>query len=410
MAIGICRRRRSGLFGKRGSMRKFAFFWLWCLVFTIPWASIVVLPGVGTIASTIGLIAFSTGVLTLFITGRVRKLSVTYLLILLFFTWGLLSCLWSIVPSVTEQGEFTYVRLLAMTWLIWEFAREKPQQIKLLQAYVLGAFVSLAQLFINYSKQQHLGLGGGRFTIDHYDPNFLGIILTLAIPFAWYLIQHSHSRWTMLMNGGYIPLAIIGILLTASRGATVAAVVALAYIVLTYVHVNRGKKIALFVMILMAFVVGGLLVPAANFQRLGTIGNSVSTGSLDHREYIWQAGMTVFFMHPFLGVGTNAFPDAIEPLYALRVAHNFFLSVLVERGMIGFTLFLVLFIQLLLSTRKMEKSERHLWVIVLLAWAVGGMSLSLDNDKDTWFVWGMVAAQAALSHRQSAQSKKGDEL
>jgi O-antigen ligase len=145
--------------------------------------------------------------------------------------------------------------------------------------------------------------------------------------------------------------------------------------------------------------------------------DEIAQGSLTGRTIIWTAGWEIFREHPFLGVGANAFrlmvsrvlaepirpdePDAAPP------AHNTFLSVLVEQGIIGFTLFCALLVVLALSVREMPLLPRRLWIVCLGVWVLGVSGLTWEMRKPTWFFFGLLIAQSGnvvRERRRLAQS------
>ena len=74
------------------------------------------------------------------------------------------------------------------------------------------------------------------------------------------------------------------------------------------------------------------------------------------------------------------------------VAHNSFISVMVEQGIIGLSIFLALFLSLFIRSLHMSGPVRSLWIISLLTWSVGVMDLTWEYRKPTWFLFGMIAA------------------
>jgi O-antigen ligase len=128
-------------------------------------------------------------------------------------------------------------------------------------------------------------------------------------------------------------------------------------------------------------------------------------GTLTGRTVIWKAGWELFRDHPFLGIGANAFRLIVsrvlaEPIHAdeygsasMPAAHNTFLSVLVELGVIGFALFCALLGALALSLRAMPPFQQKLWIVCLAVWVVGVSSLTWEMRKPTWFFLGLLTAQ-----------------
>ena len=84
----------------------------------------------------------------------------------------------------------------------------------------------------------------------------------------------------------------------------------------------------------------------------------------------------------------NSTPNEIVEL----VAHNTFISVLVEEGLIGFVLFVLILAGLWQGASTLRTPEKRLWMIVLLVWTVGVMELTWEYRKPTWLLFGLLAA------------------
>ena len=95
---------------------------------------------------------------------------------------------------------------------------------------------------------------------------------------------------------------------------------------------------------------------------------------------------------PFIVVGAGAFDTCVQPIMGIAwVAHNTFLSVLVEEGVIGFALFGLMLCSLWSRILKAAPLERRLWMVMLLAWAIGVMDLTWESRKPTWLVFGLMS-------------------
>jgi O-antigen ligase len=130
-------------------------------------------------------------------------------------------------------------------------------------------------------------------------------------------------------------------------------------------------------------------------DRLATIGSSIAARDLGGRVDLWYGGTALFIKHPLLGVGSGAFDKANE---IGSVAHNTFLSVLAELGIIGFLLFFVILVVVVSQAVHHSKSNSLFWLTVLAVWAIGISALTWEFRKPTWLFLSLVVISANLLH------------
>jgi O-antigen ligase len=174
---------------------------------------------------------------------------------------------------------------------------------------------------------------------------------------------------------------------------------------------NWGRNLLILAFVALAGIGAWLFMPEKSWSRLSTIGSEISQGTLNERTMIWQIGWPVFGRAPFQGVGAGAYAPIVEhtlglasdvagaevgsPAAARLVAHNTFFSILVEQGVVGFVLFFLLLLTLIVSAWRLPRIERIFWLCILLTWAVGSLDLSWEQRKPTWFIFGLLIAFAA---------------
>jgi O-antigen ligase len=360
------------------------------------------------------MLAAGLGVLAIIESGRIRRPAPGHILMALFVLLAGGSYLWSLYPEGTVTQTVTYIQLLIMVWLIWELASRGQEQMRLMQAYVLGTFVSgidTVYLFLSHQESVYQRYAGARL-----DANDLGLMMALSIPLSYFLLIQSKgmAAWVYRLQ---LVLAGTTVLLTASRGAALASVVALAIVPLTHARLTPRQRIA--VLLTASLLVCGalLFVPSTSWERLSTIPEEFSQGTFTGRTVIWTAAWELFRTHPILGVGANAFRLTAsrilaEPIRAdesgspqAPAAHNTFLSVLVEEGVIGFAVFCALLSVLALSLRGLPPFQQKLWLVLLGVWVVGVSSLTWEMRKPTWFFFGLLMAQCGtMARKRQTQS------
>jgi O-antigen ligase len=365
---------------------------LWLFAFTIPLENAFILPGVGTMGRLVGLVTFVVGVLAVLDSGKLRSLSATHLLMAAFVAWASITYFWSAAPETTIEVLQSYIQLLAVVWLIWELAPQPQQQARLMQAYLLGTVVFAVTTIL----QNPDGSAFQRQVAFNINPNDAGLRLALSVPIALYLAATERNGWLAWLYRLQIVVAGCGLFFTASRGALLALGVALLMIPLTFRMWTRRQRMTMGVAIAFAAIAAITIVPSTAWQRMATAGTEIQSGTMNDRTVIWRTGLEVFADHPFVGVGAGGFGAGLQRKMSFSwAAHNTFLSVLVELGVIGFAIFLFLLVTLAYSTLGIPAFERNLWLVMLSTWAVGVSAMTWENSKPTWFLFGLLAANVA---------------
>jgi O-antigen ligase len=379
-----------------------AFWALTAFTFCIPWENIVVIPGVGTIAKVAGLLAFVVALVALADSRTLRPLSAPHLPMVLFVLWACLSYLWTSSSARSPASIATWPQLLGLVWLIWQFAPDAADVIFLLKAYVLGSYVSSLDtiaVYVTGQKMEHYH----RYVASGFNPDDLGLILVLSLPMTLYICASAPQGKRLWIYWLQPAAAVTAILLTASRGAALAGVCSLIIIPLVWKQL-AGRTTSLLLAGALTASVAALVVPDTSWQRIAGTFEELRTGTLNKRITFWKAGIDVLEEHPIVGVGSGAYAPSVEKTLGsvkgdVAVAHNTFISVLVEVGAIGLSLWLTILLTLALSLRRMPQLELRFWAVLLLAWGIGVMAATWETRKPTWLLFGMLAAHAAACDR-----------
>jgi O-antigen ligase len=381
---------------------------LLCLfVFSIPWEKSVWVPGVGTVSRFLGMVALTGGLLAALRRRWIRPLNLALVLAGTFALWVWITRFWSLAPDATAARGWTFVQLLAMSWLIWDQARVPERPIQLMRAYVAGALLASLATLLRYAQNQQTYYR--RYAAAGFDPNDLALTVALSIPMALYLASRGREAWRWACRAAVLP-AIAAILLAASRTALIAAFLAFCFVVFTWRTSDRSQRVS-GALLLALLLLGTLrLAPSASRERLSSLPAELTQGTLHNRTRIWKTGLKVLRRHPIAGVGAGAYPEAVRPVLgrpALQgheyVAHNTFLSVLVECGLIGFSLFAALLAALAVFVWVMPSAERVLWAVMLAVWAAGVSTLTWEHRKPGWLIFALIMTQWAHAFRQEGK-------
>jgi len=254
-------------------------------------------------------------------------------------------------------------------------------------------------------------LSGALRAFGHFDqPNpfagYLTTILPLAICMALCPANPTRFRWFALAAAGLLG---IGIGLSQSRGAWLGALVAGGCLLLAWSQSTRRLLIpcVLGAALVLALAVSGLL-PAAILDRFGqtveyfgvfdvrTVEVTSENWAVVERMAHWQAGWYMFLDHPWLGVGAGNYGQAYGQYFvgmwreALGHAHNYYINILAELGVVGAGLLLLLlglaFGQLGGALVRSGFRRDPFWRAVLAGAFAGLVVFCVHNMFDSLFV------------------------
>ena len=277
-------------------MRRIAWLLLLLFAFAITWEySLDLGEPLGNIARIVGLLLLLAAIPAALQSGRLRSLGSMLWLVLALYLWFCCTCFWTIEPGVTFDRMRGFFQEMMVVWLVWEFAESAGDLRALLRATVAGSWVLAVLTLASFATAEAIASDQVRFSATGQDPNDLARFLDLAFPMAALLVN-SESRWPWrLLAAGYLPLGFVAVLLTASRGGFLAAVVALAGsgLLQAYGHPKRLMAGALALPPLAAIL--WLIVPSGTLGRLATISEQLQHGDLNQRLTSGgPAGMPLF--------------------------------------------------------------------------------------------------------------------
>jgi len=378
-------------------MRRIAWGLLLLFAFAIPWEySLDLGVPLGNIARITGLVLLLAAVPAILQAGRLRIPGPLQWLVLAYFLWFCCTYFWTIEPLVTLSRMRAYFQETMVVWLVWEFA-ESPRDLRsLLRAYVAGSWVLAVLTVADFSSAQAVAATQFRFAAAGQDPNDVARFLDLGFPLAA-LLLNGESRWAgRLLALGYLPLGLFAVLLTASRGGFLAAVVALAGCGLLLIR-NHAKGVAAGFLALPAIGAAvWLTLPRAIFERLATIPEELTGGDLNKRLNIWAAGWEAFLKAPLLGSGAGTFVSAAGTA-PIDTAHNTALSILVGGGLCGLFLAMAIVALAAHSAWQTKGALRLALVTALLVWAVTSLVATVEENRTTWLLLALIALAGRLA-------------
>ena len=347
-------------------MRRIAWGLLLLFAFAIPWEySLELGEPLGNIARLVGLFVLLAAIPAVLASGRLRTPGPMLWLTLALYLWLCCSYFWTIAPLATLDKLRGYFQEMMILWLVWEFAGDARDLRTLLRVFVAGSWVLALLTMANFATTQAVA-EQIRFVAAGQDPN------------------------------GYLPLGLVAVLLTASRGGFVAAVVALAGSSLLLAHGHPRRVLAGVLALPPAAFMLWLMIPRGTFERLATVSELLHGGDLNRRLNIWEAGWHAFARAPFFGTGAGSFVAAAG-LAPVDTAHNTALSIAVAGGLCALFLASLIVAAAIWSIAQTRGPLKWAMAVSLAVWVTTSLVATVEESRTTWLLLALIALAGRLS-------------
>jgi O-antigen ligase len=384
-------------------MRRITWLLLLLFAFAIPWEySLDLGEPLGNIARILGLLLLLAAIPAVLQPGRLRAPGPMQWLVVAFYLWFCCTYFWTIAPDVTPINLRAYFQELMIVWLVWEFAGSAEDLRALLRAAVAGSWVLALLSMATFVSASATAAEQIRIAATGQDPNDVARYLNLSFPLAALLVN-SEPRWPWRwMAAGYLPLGLVAVLLTASRGGFLAAVVGIAggAVLLVQGHPRRLLAGALALPPLAAAL--WFIIPRGSLERLATISEQLHGGDLNQRMNIWTAGWQAFAQAPLCGTGAGTFVSAARTA-SIDTAHNTPLSLAVTGGLCALFLATAIVAVAVWSINRLRGPLRWALALALVVWFITSLVATVEENRTTWLLLAIIALAGRLAVEEPEQ-------
>jgi O-antigen ligase len=290
-------------------------------------------------------------------------------------------------PHATEESALLYAAYGALCFLASQTVLRGSQARKLAAVFsIYGAAVACFALIQGISSNGKLywlrqpRMGGWIYGPYVNHNHYAGLMeMLVPIPLELSLTQLAPIKVRNLAAAGAAIMAGT-VFLSGSRGGMFAVVAELVILFLFFVGQKRGLRHAIALGLFFAIVVALLVWIGGSdlSQRIATIGPLRPEVSTDIRMNINRDGWRMFLKRPILGWGLRTFPTVYPGFrsfytnFFVNEAHNDYLQLLVETGVLGFATMVWFLVTLFRSAiRKIGKWSVEINGAVALACLLG---------------------------------------
>ncbi len=208
--------------------------------------------------------------------------------------------------------------------------------------------------------EQRIAIAGGA-----NDPNDLALLAVTCLPMIVYFMLREKGLKKILLIGSAL-ISVSAIVMTFSRGGFL-GLLAVSFLMLVR-RTGFKNHFLKYAASAIAVILFFSLAPGSFWERIGSITEEMQVDVTDEaqqfsRKTIWLEGLELFYKDPVAGVGFGAFGDALAyhrleaggiPKY--QTAHNSYVLVLAETGLVGFGLYMALIASSILTFRRIRRS------------------------------------------------------
>lgn len=330
------------------------------------------------------------------------KFSSAHLISFLFILWIFISNPTAAISGPNRNWVFTYAQLWILMWLAG-FLLDTPNKHRTLM-WIFSIFTLFTAI---------VAISQGGF-LDEIDPTVraAGLIqgantaaryFIVTFVFLSYLRSVAINNLLRLLAIMGMIITFLGVFYTVSRTGMLLLGVALILLIVLQKNLKHRVQVSIISLVaigVLLFFSGSIL----DFIKGISPAISEGTDTVGIRYAFWKAGLEMWRDHPIVGVGIGMFPSYLKfypnPSYLAvflkgSVAHNMYISMLAETGIIGFLLFFALLFRTLWNFQKSRsivnpeyKPIVNAWLIVFIILLLGGITKTDQADKILWLSMG----------------------
>jgi O-antigen ligase len=339
----------------------------------------------------------------------IKNSSETWLL-LLFLLFSALSLLWAAHPPLGTRRLLYLLSLAPVYFVAADILQENRWKNNILRAIffsgLLAALVALGQFALQFflgiektvalwSKLAKIFLGtsfsevvaansswlvniSGKTVMRAFgffpDPHMFSFFVSMCLLILLgYIVSEKNKKWKKYILAGS-SLMFLALILSFARGAYVGIIAAgIFFLVVYFGRSGNFKKLFIAVSVLAVVVMVFFLGPIKS--RLSSVFD-IQEGSNSERILNWKQALGFISGHPLAGVGLGNYSHSVDPLSQERssiYAHNIFLDISAEAGLLTGLIFLMLLLATFLKAIASKNAVGVGTASAMLYFAVHGI-------------------------------------
>lgn len=291
---------------------------------------------------------------------------------------------WYSIKEFFKLWVWQYVIFL----VIVAFIRRRDYLEEMLATFLLfsgvDCLITLVQVLQHANiENRGIGIGGWLLTISG--------VMCMLLPIALVILMDPRFKNYLKKSAAFATVGIlIGLLCNKSRGAWLTVIIAAPISVFQYLKNNRKY---LFFFCLIVLVIAGFMVTNPKYvQRVQSITNTTTDHSNADRIWCWKSAKRMIEDRPITGVGPGQFYTVyirdyrmVQETQGLPHAHNNFIHIAVEGGLIGLCGFLYFVAYYLYTSYKNYRKSNSPYDLLMFVVFLAHICLMGLIDYTLWY-------------------------
>ncbi|WP_350022543.1 O-antigen ligase family protein [Turicibacter sanguinis] len=286
------------------------------------------------------------------------------------YTW--MTCLWALEIELAVEKSITLTLLFITGILMYNFFYDiQDNKFIIKSLFWAGIFLALYTIFYYGISDFFLRLAqGGRIGGEILNENSLGMYTGIAVIISFYYVWIKNKKIYYLIL--VIPFVVA--MSTGSRKAVILIVMGIGILILCQMENKIRLKQILIIPIIIIGIALAMKSPIfyVTNQRMEALFNSITgDGKIDNsikiRNEMIRIGSNQFKETPFLGIGMgNARLISKNELGKDAYLHNNFIELLVNGGIIGFIIYYLMYLVIIIKLLPHVKNKNDLAIITFI--------------------------------------------
>lgn len=337
-------------------------------------------------------IILTLGILILRRDVELNKLCLPFLFLLFLSA----SYLWAEDKNEVLLGITSQVQYYLLVIAVFNAVRKYNLQADFLYTIILSSYLLAFLTLIKYGGiANYIGLmiSGTRLGGLIGNENIFGMTFASSSVICFYFtIDHDYKHKVFYM----FSLTLFSFFAFSSQSKKAILMIAIGVVLLCIFHFGIRKIWKTLLLVLLLFVLLYLTLQLKVFSGMTQRLESFLSGADDSdltRNYLILLGLSLFKQKPFLGWGyCNFRPVSGMPFYS----HNNIVELLVDLGIVGFLLYYMLFLKLMIAVNKLRRSSRNsiyeVFLSLLIVDCIMGYGAVQFVEKTPWILFAVCLA------------------